>query len=154
MYDNATLAMVALASLTLGCLFGAWALQRFAPERQNRKALEDHIQNLQHQQQQYQEQVNQHFTKTAGLLDQLACSYRDVHNHLAESARELTPSGISPLQTLPEDRPVLEGEPAVHTIEQPLDYAPHTPGRKGALEEDFGLEKKKTQEAEQPVVHG
>lgn len=153
MYDNATLVMVAAGSLTLGCLLGAWALQRFAPERQNRKALEDHIQQLQRQQQSYQTQVNEHFDKTAGLLNQLASSYRDVHNHLAESARELG-GGISPLQPLAEGRPVLEMEPGHQHVEPPLDYAPHTPGRKGALQEDFGLEKEATEEPEQPVIHG
>ncbi len=152
MYDTSTLAMVALGSLTLGCLLGAWALHRFAPQRQDRKDLESHIQQLQRQQQDYQEQVNGHFNETAELLNQLAGSYRDVHNHIVQSARDLTSHGISPLQPLPEGRPVLEGDDQPQVIEPPLDYAPHTPGRKGALEEDFGLEKKARDEHPQPPV--
>lgn len=152
MYDTGTLALVALGCFTLGCLLGAWALHRFAPQRQERKGLEDHIHQLQQQQQDYQEQVNEHFNETAKLLNQLAGSYREVHNHLVHSARELTSHGVSPLQPLPEGKPVLEGDTEPRIVEPPLDYVPHTPGRKGALREDFGLEDdfKKDKEKEKP----
>lgn len=146
MYETQTVAIIAFFSLIAGLVAGAWLINKLSPSQQNRKALEKHIQKLQHQQQDYQDQVNQHFNKTAELLNQMTESYRDVHNHLAKSASELTSHGISPLQALPEDRPVLQGEPLRTPAQQPLDYAPRAPGYKGALEEDYGLDKSRKKE--------
>ncbi len=141
MYETQTVALIAFLSLLAGLATGAWLINKMSPSQQNRKALEKHIQKLQQQQQDYQDQVNQHFSKTADLLNTMTESYRDVHNHLARSAADLTSHGISPLQALPEDRPVLQGEPQRMQAQQPLDYVPRSPGHKGALDEDYGLEK-------------
>lgn len=151
MYETQTVALIAFLSLIAGLVAGAWLINKMSPSQQNRKTLEKHIQKLQRQQQDYQEEVNQHFSKTADLLNQMTESYRDVHNHLAQSAAELTSHGISPLQSLPEDRPVLQGEPHRVPAQQPLDYVPRSPGHKGALDEDYGLEKgQKKEEAVAP----
>lgn len=152
MYETQTVALIAFLSVTAGLIAGAWLINKLSPSQQNRKALEQHIQKLQRQQQDYQDQVNQHFSKTAELLNQMTESYRDVHNHLARSAADLTSHGISPLQALPEDRPVLQGEPHRVPAQQPLDYVPRSPGQKGALDEDYGLEKrhKKKEEVAAP----
>ena len=55
--------------------------------------------------------------------------------------------------------PLLALLAAVHSIaavaaEQPLDYAPRKPGGKGALDEDYGLEKaeREKREAEEKVA--
>ncbi len=152
MYETQTVALIAFLALIAGLAAGAWLVNKLSPSHQNRKALENHIQKLQRQQQDYQEQVNQHFNKTADLLNQMTESYRDVHNHLAKSAGELTSHGISPLQSLPEDRPVIQGEPQAHPAQQPLDYAPRSPGYKGALDEAYGLEKSANKKQEEAVT--
>jgi hypothetical protein len=153
-YETSTVALIAFVSLIVGLAVGAWLINKLSPSQQNRKALEKHIQKLQRQQQDYQDEVNQHFSKTAELLNQMTESYRDVHNHLAKSASQLTSHGISPLQALPEDRPFIQGEPLAVAAEQPLDYAPRKPGGKGALDEDYGLEKaeREKREAEEKVA--
>ncbi len=148
MYETQTVALIAFLSVLAGLIAGAWIISKLSPSHQNRQALEKHIQKLQRQQQDYQDQVNQHFSKTAELLNQMTESYRDVHNHLANSAAELTSHGISPLQALPEDRPVIQGEPHRTPAQQPLDYVPRAPGHKGALDEDYGLEKKHKKDEE------
>ncbi len=154
MYETQTVALIAFLSVIAGLITGAWLIHKMSPSQQNRKALEKHIQKLQRQQQDYQDQVNQHFNQTADLLNQMTESYRDVHNHLAKSAAALTSHGISPLQALPEDRPVLQGEPHRTPAQQPLDYVPRSPGHKGALDEDYGLEKDHKREAEVTAPSG
>ncbi|WP_372863492.1 YhcB family protein [Spongiibacter sp.] len=147
MYELSTLIAVGIICTLIGSAAGYFMLSRIRPEQQSRAALEKQFNEMQQQQQDYQQQVSGHFDRTAELLNDLAESYRSVHNHIATGARDLHSTGISPLQTLPEGRPVLEGNPAVgKPSEQPLDYAPRQPGSKGALHEEFGLEKDLTEE--------
>ncbi len=147
MYELGTLISFAVASLILGTLIGYFVLSKMKPDEQSRAALEKQIHEMHKQQLDYQTQVSGHFDRTAELLNDLAESYRNVHNHIATGAQELHGTGISPLQPLPEGRPVLEGKPGKAQLStQPLDYAPRQPGSPGALHEEFGLEKNKRTE--------
>ena len=153
MYELSTLIAVAIICLLIGSAAGYFMLSRIRPEQQSRAALEKQFNDMQKQQQDYQQEVSGHFDRTAELLNDLAESYRSVHNHIAEGAQTLHSTGISPLQPLPEGRPVLESKATPRTpSEQPLDYAPRQPGSKGALHEEFGLDKdrQRKEEAEPP----
>ncbi len=151
MFDLGTVIFTAISCLLIGAGLGYFLLGRMRPEQQSRAALEKQFGEMQQQQQEYQSQVSNHFDRTAELLNDLADSYRSVHNHIAEGAKSLHSTGISPLQPLPEGRPVLEGKPAsLQLSEQPLDYAPRQPGSKGALHEEFGLDKNKKVETPTP----
>ena len=155
MYELSPLIAVAIICLLIGSAAGYFMLSRIRPEQQSRAALEKQFNDMQKQQQDYQQEVSGHFDRTAELLNDLAESYRNVHNHIASGARDLHSTGISPLQTLPEGRPVLEGNPAAgKPSQQPLDYAPRQPGSKGALHEEFGLDKdsESEQEPKPPVA--
>lgn len=92
----------------------------------------------------YEDDVVEHFTETARLLNHLTESYREVHNHLAQGAATLC-NGAGPvsLERL-EDRPDPTQIPADFArIQPPLDYAPKSsPEEKGMLNEEFGLERK------------
>lgn len=92
----------------------------------------------------YEDDVVEHFTETARLLNNLTESYREVHNHLAQGAATLC-NGAGPvsLERLGE-RPDPTQIPADFArIQPPLDYAPKSsPGEKGMLNEEFGLERK------------
>ena len=105
--------MSTLVFVGIGCLLAGAAIGYFLankkPEQQSRAALEKQFTDMQQQQQEYQQQVSSHFDRTAELLNDLAESYRSVHNHIAEGASSLHSTGISPLQAIPEGRPVLEG---------------------------------------------
>lgn len=141
-YELSTLVSTALGCLIVGAGLGFFVLPRFKTEQQSRAALEKQINEMHKQQLDYQGQVSSHFDRTAELLNDLAESYRSVHNHIAQGAQDLHGTGISPLQPLPEGRPVLEGKPGKEQLsQQPLDYAPRQPGSPGALHEEFGLEK-------------
>jgi|TARA_R110000772_G_scaffold64210_1_gene143656 hypothetical protein len=142
--DLSTLITVAIICLLSGAAIGYFILGRLKPEQQNRAALEKQFGEMQQQQQEYQQQVSTHFDRTGELLNELAESYRSVHNHIVEGAQNLHASGISPLQALPEGRPVLESKSTKATPSAPpLDYAPRQPGKKGALHEEFGMDSEK-----------
>ncbi|MEX1668472.1 YhcB family protein [Zhongshania guokunii] len=155
MQDITTLIAVAIICLLSGAAIGYFVLGRLKPEQQNRAALEKQFSEMQQQQQDYQQHVSSHFDRTGELLNELAESYRSVHNHIVEGAQNLHSSGISPLQALPEGRPVLESKSnKVVPSAPPLDYAPRQPGKKGALHEEFGMdsEKKPKEHIEPPVA--
>lgn len=141
MGEMITLSTVAICCLAIGALLGYFLLGNLKPEQQSRAALDKQFNEMQQQQKDYQLHVNTHFDQTAVLLTDLAESYRSVHNHIVEGAQNLSSTGISPLQPLPEGRPVLDNKPAaLNPAEQPLDYAPRQPGSKGALHESFGID--------------
>ncbi|MFT6551097.1 MAG: uncharacterized membrane-anchored protein YhcB (DUF1043 family) [Zhongshania marina] len=155
MQDINTLLAVAIICLLIGTAIGYFIIGRMRPEQQNRAALEKQFNDMQRQQQDYQQQVSHHFDRTGELLNELAESYRSVHNHIVEGAQNLHSTGISPLQAIPEGRPVLDNKPSsLSPAAPPLDYAPRQPGKKGALHEEFGMdsEKKKSDHIEPPVT--
>jgi uncharacterized membrane-anchored protein YhcB (DUF1043 family) len=99
------------------------------------------LRQLQQEQEAYRQRVTQHFSQTAELLSQLASNYRDVHNHLAQGARELCdPATLTRLQPIDERAVVVE--PPAAAIEPPRDYAPRPHAdAPGTLDEDYGLDK-------------
>ncbi len=137
------MALIAAGGLLIGLLIGGLMGRGMTAEGRGRRELQSQVSDLQRKQADYQEEVNQHFNETAELLNQMANSYREVHNHLVHGAQQLTASGISPLQALPEGRPILESKtiPATQTLEQPKDYAPKDPGGKGELHPEFGIDR-------------
>ena len=74
---------------TLIAVIGYFVLGRMKPEQQSRVALEKQFNDMQRQQQDYQQQVSSHFDRTGELLNELAESYRSVHNHIVDGAQTL-----------------------------------------------------------------
>lgn len=92
----------------------------------------------------YEDDVVEHFTETAKLLNSLTESYREVHNHLAQGAATLC-NGVGPvsLERIENRRDPSEIPADLARIQPPLDYAPKSsPEEKGMLNEEFGLERK------------
>jgi uncharacterized membrane-anchored protein YhcB (DUF1043 family) len=131
-----------LAGIGIGSVLALW----FTPAQQRSRDLAKLLQEKTDELRNYQQDVTRHFSETATLLGELANSYRDVHNHLAQGAQQLCPTqlGSRPiLSRLPgsdeEERPAAA---AAH-VTPPLDYAPRqNPYEQGVLSEGFGLEKK------------
>ncbi len=148
-----TVTFASLLCFAIGTLVGALLTLRFSTDRNKASELEKHLHEKQDEIKQYQQEVTEHFTETADLLKQMAESYRDVHNHLAQGAQELCPDEHTTpiLQTLPEmagseNRTGEKKSPS----SAPLDYAPRsTPYDRGTLNEDYGLEK--VELAEKPI---
>jgi uncharacterized membrane-anchored protein YhcB (DUF1043 family) len=143
-------AVLLLLGLGLGMLLG----RRTSPESQKSREVERQLDQVLQDKKAYEDEVVEHFTDTAKLLNSLTDSYREVHNHLASGAAQLC-QGQGPvvMGTLENSRDSTEIPAQLADIQPPLDYAPKTsPDEKGMLNESFGLESEKPAEvAEEPV---
>lgn len=123
MYSITTLLVLGGITTIIGVVIGLLVAWHRGPASQVQHQLRSRIAELEQQQATYRHQVSEHFADTATLLAQLASSYRDVHNHLAQGAHHLATAEASErLQEL------LEGhaeEPAadISVMSPPLDYA-------------------------------
>jgi uncharacterized protein len=153
-YSLETLIIALVAAVVVGAVVGLLASRQLSPDTRKQRELERSLERLSQQQKDYQHEVVEHFTDTAKLLNNLAESYRDVHNHLAAGADKLTDNQASNLlQPLPDTNLAdLSATSDSSTFQQPLDYAPKSsPFEKGTLNEEFGLEK--TASNEEVVAH-
>ena len=133
----------------LGLLFG----RRSSPAAQRLREAELKLDQVLQDKKAYEDEVVEHFTDTARLLNNLTEQYRDVHNHLAKGASTLCHGrGPVSLERLGDARDESEIPAHLADIRPPLDYAPKTsPEEKGMLNEEFGIDRKKPESpAEQP----
>jgi uncharacterized membrane-anchored protein YhcB (DUF1043 family) len=161
-FELASLLATGLFAFIVGIGAGVVFTRRLSIDGRKQRDLERSVDQLLRQQKDYQHQVVEHFTDTAKLLNNLAESYRDVHNHLAAGANNLCDDDAGTiLKRIPESG-VLQtlGESDPSAVQAPLDYAPKaSPYATGVLNEEFGLEKRITPADEsaqvikdQPVV--
>ena len=150
-------ATLAILGLMLGWLWG----RRSSPTARKYRDTALKLDQVLQDRKAYEQDVVEHFTETAKLLNNLTDSYRDVHNHLAQGASTLC-HGAGPvsLERLENQHDPAEIPANLAHIKPPLDYAPKTsPDEKGMLNEEFGLERKpaaaapeKTEEETRPSV--
>ncbi len=86
MYSISSLLITGIVALVIGVGFGMFVSRRLSPDSRKQRELERSLDRLLQQQKDYQHEVAEHFIDTAKLLNNLAESYRDVHNHLANGA--------------------------------------------------------------------
>ena len=142
-------ALLLLLGIGLGMLLG----RRTSPAALKQREAERRLDQLLQDKQAYEDEVVEHFTDTAKLLNQLTEQYRDVHNHLARGADRLCHGrGPVALGQLGEPADSSEIPPQLADVRPPLDYAPKaSPDAKGMLAEEFGIERKKSAAPEQDV---
>ncbi len=138
----------------IGCLIVGIAIGYFLVGRINTAPnkvteLEQKLQDLQRNHAQYRDEVSDHFSTTAELVQQMTDSYKDVYQHLASGAQDLCSTDVAS-KLLPANNENVFGAAAQDEdddLQAPKDYAPRqNPNQTGALAEDFGLEKAKEQE--------
>ncbi len=145
-YTQTFLVAAAAAALVVGLLAGLLLGRRTSPAGQKYREVERKLDQVLQDKKAYEDEVVEHFSDTAKLLNGLTESYRDVHNHLAKGAATLC-QGEGPISL---ERLEGSGDPAeipahLAVVQPPLDYAPKTsPDEKGMLNEEFGLERKPT----------
>ena len=143
--------------LLLGMGVGALIGLRMSPQGQKNRDLESKLDQAIQEKKAYEDEVVEHFSNTAGLLNKLTESYRDVHNHLAVGVTTLCQDQSPVTLEKITDRPVGDEIPAdLADIQPPLDYAPKTsPDETGMLNEEFGLERVKPAATvtEEPARH-
>ncbi len=148
---NVQMIAIAGAILAVGIMLGYFIGRRTSPAGQKSREVERKLDQVLQEKKHYEDEVMEHFGETARLLNSLTESYRDVHNHLATGAGELCrgdgPVGLAHLEN---ERDPSEIPPNLAQIQPPLDYAPKSsPDEKGMLNEEFGLERKNEQGAEE-----
>jgi uncharacterized membrane-anchored protein YhcB (DUF1043 family) len=142
-----TLIAMGVAVLIVGLGIGMLLGRRTSPAEQKYRDVERKLDQTLQNKKAYEDEVVEHFTDTAKLLNNLTESYRDVHNHLAKGAATLCQGeGPVSLDRLEDGRDPAEIPAPLADIHPPLDYAPKTsPDEKGMLNEEFGLERKPTE---------
>lgn len=136
--------IAAAAGLLIVGLFFGWLIgKRTSTAGQKSREVERKLDQILQDKKIYEDEVVEHFTETAKLLNNLTESYRDVHNHLANGAGTLCQGeGPVALGRLENERDSSEIPPNMAQIQPPLDYAPKTsPDEKGMLNEEFGLDR-------------
>lgn len=138
-------AILFLVSLGLGILIG----RRMSPQGQKNRELETKLDQALQDKKSYEDDVVEHFSDTASLLNKLTESYRDVHNQLALGATTLCQGqGPVSLEKLEGESTNSEIPGHLADVQPPLDYAPKSsPDETGMLNEEFGLERVKSEAA-------
>lgn len=141
--------LVGLGCLLTGAVIGAVLFRMLMSDEAKVRELEEQLQALSEEHEQYKSNVHHHFSSSAQLLGRLTDSYRDVFLHMAEGARTLCPDYISSQMNLSADAKSLLGQGDGRNgapLAPPLDYAARNePGKKGALDEDYGFDSEPTQ---------
>jgi uncharacterized membrane-anchored protein YhcB (DUF1043 family) len=143
-YSLAVLAAASAGALVIGLLAGLLLGRLTSPGNQKYREVERKLDQVLQDKKVYEDEVVEHFSDTAKLLNNLTESYREVHNHLAKGAATLCQGeGPFALERLQGGSDPAEIPPHLADIQPPLDYAPKSsPDEKGMLNEEFGLERK------------
>lgn len=142
--------LVAIGCFAIGVVMGVLVAGRLNGGPSRVKELEGQIHQLKENQREYKDSVSDHFGMTAELIQHLTESYREVYQHLASGAQDLCSSEVAN-KLLPADSDAVFETAAAqdenNELSPPRDYAAkQSPDQKGALSEDFGIEKHKPAE--------
>ncbi len=145
----AMLFAIAAGLLVAGIVIGLLIGRRQSPSSQKHREVERKLDQVLQDKKVFEDEVVEHFSETAKLLNNLTESYRDVHNHLARGAANLCQGqGPVSLDRLEGGRNSTEIPPLLADVQPPLDYAPKSsPDEKGMLNEEFGLDRDKPKPA-------
>jgi len=141
--------LTGIGFLAVGIAIGYFLAGRVINNPSKIGELEQQLQDLQRSHSRYRDDVSEHFSTTAELVQQMTDSYKDVYQHLAGGAQDLC-SGEVANKLLPASSGAVFGPPQPDgdgEMQAPKDYAPRKDATQvGALAEDFGLEKIKETE--------
>lgn len=142
-YSSGILLAAGTAAVILVFFLGWLTGRNTSTANQKCRELADKLERVVQDKKAYEDEVVEHFTETAALLNNLTESYREVHNHLAHGAATLCQGkGPISMERLRNDRDPSEIPDELVTPRPPLDYAPKlSPDEKGMLNEEFGLER-------------
>lgn len=143
--------LVAVGCLAVGVVIGVVLASRMNTSPSRVQELENQIRSLKESHGEYRDNVSDHFSMTAELVQHMTQSYREVYQHLATGAQDLCPTEVAS-KLLPTDNDAVFDTTTVEEtggISAPKDYATkQDPEQIGALSEDFGLDKSKPAQEE------
>jgi uncharacterized membrane-anchored protein YhcB (DUF1043 family) len=148
-FNLTILALAGAALLVVGLGLGVLIGRRTSPAAVKQREAERKLDQLLQDKQAYEDEVVEHFSETAKLLNGLTERYRDVHNHLARGADRLCQGrGPVAMGQLAASADESEIPAELADVRPPLDYAPKaSPDAKGMLAEEFGIERNKAVES-------
>lgn len=136
--------LVGIGALAVGMVIGVLIAGRLNASPSRIRQLENEIRQLKDNHSEYRNSVSDHFSMTAELVQHMTESYRDVYQHLASGAQDLCSSDVANKLLPTETDAVFEPQNTEEAgpLAPPRDYAAkQSPDQKGALSEDFGIEK-------------
>lgn len=139
MFPLESLIIVGVITLIVGAVGGVFLGRKWiAPEQH--KEIEQRLLDAKRELESYQQDVAQHFSETAQKVRELTQSYKELHEHLALGAMQLTNTEIGRqlFAAGEHNEETVEKLNQTH-VEPPKDWAPKIPGRHGMLSEEFGL---------------
>ena len=102
----------------------------------------------------YRDNVSDHFSLTADLVQHMTESYREVYQHLASGAQDLCSNEVASKLLPAGSDAVFNSDESSETtggLNPPKDYAVKLdPSQKGALSEEFGINKSISHNEEGP----
>jgi len=138
--------LIAIGCLVAGIIIGVVFASRLNTSPARVLELENQIRDLKDTHNNYRDNVSDHFSMTAELFQHMTESYKEVYQHLASGAQELCSNDVASklLPARSESAFENDGDESgpVASLNPPKDYAARQkPGQKGALSEDFGIDK-------------
>ena len=146
--------LTAIACLAAGVVIGVVFSSRLNSSASRVAELESQIRELKDNHVTYKDSVSDHFSTTADLVQQMTESYREVYQHLASGAQDLCSNEVAS-KLLPAGSDAVfessEETEATSGLNPPKDYAAkQNPSQKGALSEEFGINKSISHNEEEP----
>ena len=81
--------LFAVGAVVGGAVIGAIVYRNLAPSKKETESLKQELEQSQQELASYRASVDEHFSKTSGLVNQLTQDYVKVYQHLAEGAQTL-----------------------------------------------------------------
>lgn len=143
---------IALASLAVGLVIGTLTGRTLSGATKQRRTLTEELRKKDDELKTYQHKVTEHFITTSELVNNLTHSYKEVHQHLADSAMTLTnPEVSNKLLEAGSGNLGIAHTTDSSTIDSPQPPKDYTPDINGILDESYGLEKNKTRATAEPT---
>ncbi|MEX0963606.1 MAG: DUF1043 family protein [Pseudohongiellaceae bacterium] len=146
--------LTAIACLAVGVVIGVVFSSRLNSSASRVQELENQIREIKDSHHSYRDNVSDHFSMTADLVQHMTESYREVYQHLASGAQDLCSDEVAS-KLLPAGSDAVfessEETESAGSLNPPKDYAAkQNPGQKGALSEEFGINKSISHNEEEP----
>ena len=146
--------LTAIACLVVGVVIGVVFSSRLNSSASRVLELENQIRDIKDNHLTYKDNVSEHFSLTADLVQHMTESYRDVYQHLASGAQDLCSNEVAS-KLLPAGSDAVfdsnEDSDTTGGLNPPKDYAAKQyPSQKGALSEEFGINKSISRNEEEP----
>lgn len=143
---------IALASLAVGLVIGTLIGRTLSGATKQRRTLTEELRKKDDELKTYQHKVTEHFITTSELVNNLTHSYKEVHQHLADSAMTLTnPEVSNKLLEAGSGNLGIAHTTNSSTIDSPQPPKDYTPDINGVLDESYGLEKNKASATAEPT---